>query len=1306
MAKSARKSLLNRTLRVETLEPREMLSVSIAEFNTIKSQYADLNLGNYADYNIIEITATQISAANLQAAIEIAAQTTQNDLIVVRTDNNNNTVTLDGNPIHIEIDSARFGSVAVVSLSSSGKFLTVDTQNISRAFRINSGDVAMGGMEIIGTTWSFDVGSDYDGLIAVRGLSVLTTSNVLTTATVQAQAAFTPTELPLDLGNDARTWDNPDAGIWESGDAMIAGVPYGAVARDNAEFMIGSVWVPVVLYDTVSTAIADWTTTEINNVKGKIREGLDWWESMFDKFAYNPNTPNLLLTFTTDFTYADTPFRTTLNPAADWDPVTKRDYASRWIGEFLVSQGYNGSYTNYQSELSNMRQFNHDQRVANNTDWAFTINVTQTPTAADLRYGYAYLGGPYTILSYNTAGWGINDLGMVLAHEMGHLFYALDEYIGASSYTATSGYYNIQNTNHITRPGDAPPRNNVSLMGDGNDMRRAWNAVSASAPTLQMIGWRDTDDNGIQDVLDVPLTLTNTSGSYSQVTNTFTFGGVSSVQTLQNQNVYGTKNNITLNTVDKLQYRVDSGSWITIDTTYGGTTNVSVNAAVSPAGVSPGNHTIYFRTICERTGATSAESSHNFNVEEFSDLAAFNGGTITPNPVHKGDSISITTGTIENVGNVASGTYTITYYASTSQPTSANIASGINLGSFVSQPSIAVGSSDTRTHTLDTTNLAIGTSYYIGWVISDVSGEAVTTNNWAYCTTMLNINGVPDLAASNGGTITPNPVSKGNPISITTGTIENVGNAASGTYTITFYASTSQPTSANIASGINLGSFGNQPNIAAGSSDTRTHTLNTANLADGVSYYIGWVISGVDGETVLTNNWAYCTATLDINGIPNLEASNGGTITPNPVVKGDAFSVTTGEIKNIGTADSGDYKITYYALTSQPTSVNITLGINLGTFDMSNLAVGASTTDTRELSTANLASGTSYYVGWKITNVAEEDITANNTAWCLTTLKVDAPFNEHDLAKVNAAKANNGIKDGHLTWTLIGSERRLTLVSANGAGLTGNLDFAGCAALTGLNCVNNRLTSLSVSGCTALQSLSCEGNRLTSLNTLGCPVLFYFTCENNQLDSLNVSGNTALDALSCGGNKLETLDVTKSTNLRYLDCSSNQLTSLDLSKNTKMWYLYCNDNQLQFSTLNLPANASISNYDYSGQGLMAIPSVSGVVLDLSSENIAGKTGYVLKYDNGAEISSTLYKNNGGKITFANSLVGRTVYCEMTNTNYPGMTLTTTKTTLIAKLTRPVLEVDIEATTNKSVTLKWNAVPNAKSYMIEYKLSSD
>ena len=614
-----------RHLHYEPLEERQMLSVSPLEFNMLRAAYPDLNLrDNMVNYNVIEISAAELSSANLQAAIDTAAQTTQDDLIVVRTDGKNNTVLLDGNPMTIDIDAAQFGSVAIVSLSSTNTPLTVDTQEISRAFRINSGIVGMGGMNILGQTWDFDIGSDYDGLIAVRGQSELTTSHVQTVASVYlVSTSFDPMNMPGTLVNDALTWDRPVSGVWDAGNSIptgtpgLGGTPYGAGAADTSEYMIGDVWVTLVLFESNGAIDPDetlWSSSQINQVKTQVRQGLDWWEAMFDK--YNPNS-QIKLGFTVDFTWANNPFETSYE-------AIRQDDDETWGGEFLASQGYSGDYDDIVPFLLDMNNFNNTRRNANNTDWAYSIFVVNTRDASNQylfdgnERGYAYLGGPYVAMSYDNDGWGIDRMGTITAHETGHIFYALDEYPGASSYFDRSGYYNIQNTNAIDDHPNPATRTTATIMGDGYEMPRGFDSRTSSVPSLQSIGWRDTDGNGILDVLDTPMTLATIAGNYDILTKTFFFSATSSVTTLPNRNPNTWPNSpgrdITLNTVDKLQYKLNDGTWITLDATYGGMLNVNVGAIVSIAGLIEGDHSITFRTLCERTGTTSTEREFDFIV--------------------------------------------------------------------------------------------------------------------------------------------------------------------------------------------------------------------------------------------------------------------------------------------------------------------------------------------------------------------------------------------------------------------------------------------------------------------------------------------------------------------------------------------------------------------------------------------------------------------------------------------------------------------------------------------------------------------
>ena len=355
-----------------------------------------------------------------------------------------------------------------------------------------------------------------------------------------------------------------------------------------------------------------------------------------------------------------------------------------------------------------------------------------------------------------------------------------------------------------------------------------------------------------------------------------------------------------------------------------------------------------------------------------------------------------------------------------------------------------------------------------------------------------------------------------------------------------------------------------------------------------------------------------------------------------------------------------------------------------------------------------------------------------------------AGYNTNDWTKVETAKANNGLKDEHVTWTEINGERRLTEISAIYVGLTGNLDMSNCTELTVLDIQCNQLTGLDVSGSTALQILFCDHNKLTTLDVSMNTALTSLACYANKLTALNVSNNTALTTLMCCGNKqLTALDVSNNTALRTLYCSTlqlteldvsmntalmalacqdNQLTSLDVSNNTALRYLACWDNQLTFSTL--PPVSGYYDYGlpviiyhygphspYSTQATVPIMFDSSNAIDLSSEyEIDGvKTEYVWKYADGTVVASDLYTNTDGKFTFNADFAGSGLYCEMTNVQFPDLTLQTTTVTIEDTVTMPPTRPTglncIDKTAN-SISLKWSSVNDATGYEIQWRLSGE
>ncbi len=360
---------------------------------------------------------------------------------------------------------------------------------------------------------------------------------------------------------------------------LLTGLPYGAVAQDTGEYMLGDIVVTVVFFESDGTLDAnqeDWNPLVrdeqgnvvlddagqtisasgpnlIEQTKGRVIEGLEWWQDTLANF-YASNYDDVAqvhsLNFIYDFQYANNPVATSYEPINR----TSNEHAF-WVADFLDEAGY--LETGFME--TDIRAFNNAQRVTYDADWAYTIFVANDYNdddgmfAAGGRFSraFAFSGGRYLV---SPAG----RPGSTFAHESGHIFYARDEYSGSGAhYTDHRGYYDSQNWNAYDNPAPGFVQQS-SIMDSGADFTAAWAANVSSESSLAMIGWQDSDGDGVFDVLDVPLTLTGT-GYFDSHQDLYHFLGHSEVQTLVNVNPSGRGNDITINEVSRLVYSLDNG---------------------------------------------------------------------------------------------------------------------------------------------------------------------------------------------------------------------------------------------------------------------------------------------------------------------------------------------------------------------------------------------------------------------------------------------------------------------------------------------------------------------------------------------------------------------------------------------------------------------------------------------------------------------------------------------------------------------------------------------------------------------------
>jgi hypothetical protein len=277
-------------------------------------------------------------------------------------------------------------------------------------------------------------------------------------------------------------------------------LPKNSNSSNNSALMLGSIYVEIVLFESngnIDQNISDWTEEQVINIRDETIEGFKW---IYDTYKKNFPYSKVPLTFIINFKYLKDPVSTGYEMAKGKPIILYQT-------EFLKHISYEDSESNsYSKSLLPMREYLMEKRESLNYDYAFSVFVSNDQGKGLRESGKAILGGPFAVLSYGNAGYGIKRFSAVLAHETFHIFNALDEYPNSFSYYNTSGYYGIQNTNAF----DSHPRpalRSISLMSDFITLNQAYKLKVSSVESFQAIGWRDTDNDGIFDAYDSDIKI-------------------------------------------------------------------------------------------------------------------------------------------------------------------------------------------------------------------------------------------------------------------------------------------------------------------------------------------------------------------------------------------------------------------------------------------------------------------------------------------------------------------------------------------------------------------------------------------------------------------------------------------------------------------------------------------------------------------------------------------------------------------------------------------------------------------------------
>lgn len=241
----------------------------------------------------------------------------------------------------------------------------------------------------------------------------------------------------------------------------------------TSEYMMGSIAVGIVFVESngqLDKKTETWTDEDKEDALNQIYKGLDWWAEIG---GYKAG-----LSWTYEIQSLKTPY----------EPIHRtKDESILWIKDCIGQLGYKND-----EDYTLNREYANDLRDKYQTDWAYVIYIVPATNDDDGYFAdksgiaWAYLGGPYMVISNQCNGWGFNQVWKVVAHETGHIFNALDEYKGSSGFSDKSGRLNVINGNH-----EEGGKKDPCLMKS--------NELVICEYTLGQIGWIDENADGNYD---------------------------------------------------------------------------------------------------------------------------------------------------------------------------------------------------------------------------------------------------------------------------------------------------------------------------------------------------------------------------------------------------------------------------------------------------------------------------------------------------------------------------------------------------------------------------------------------------------------------------------------------------------------------------------------------------------------------------------------------------------------------------------------------------------------------------------------
>jgi hypothetical protein len=358
--------------------------------------------------------------------------------------------------------------------------------------------------------------------------------------------------------------------------------PFGSAPVDLSEYMIGTpqkdpnIQVNVIFPESngvIDLSSNDWLVADMDKAVAEIVEACNLWKDL--------EPPGVCLHFSISRAVVPTSYEPITHNSATGGTAACPGDQGLWIGE-IMDQLYPlgiGFSCFFDKVIGYADASRTDPGV--DADWAVTIFVVQDdstlllPWASqgrfpDSYFAYAYLGGPFIVMTKNNEHYTPEWMGAVCAHEMGHSFWALDEYAPGSNWWAdkSSGYLDIPNGNHEV---NASPGAACIMRGQIGPFI----TPAACGFTRAMVGWSDQDGDASPDIIDTP-TITQLNSAFPNPTTLtmIPYTGVAYVIPLPNRNplevlpwepnppFFRIRHDITVNQITGVYAIVDGTGWI------------------------------------------------------------------------------------------------------------------------------------------------------------------------------------------------------------------------------------------------------------------------------------------------------------------------------------------------------------------------------------------------------------------------------------------------------------------------------------------------------------------------------------------------------------------------------------------------------------------------------------------------------------------------------------------------------------------------------------------------------------------------